>query len=366
MSAPVKEKEDPQEVSEEYSASVQFSAQFISGAGAEERTEPAGQPPDEPEQPTAAEDYIQPPEELIQQAEAAQEEMTRRDREILSALDEVLRRNTAEPEHRQHVKKRSFNLGRYIVKSTQKGAGMVTLALTLIFLGIVTLCVLVSGGGDYMLIARLSPAAAVFLGLELLLGWVLPGKRLRVNIPFTLITAAIVAGSCILAASLDRSYNEIREERIGRIAAEDIYEKSYSALRHAADIFTLTVNVQASPENDGSGALTQGDRVDIAVVFDGSYKNPREFAEECRRVMDAYDTMGIPVMNYRFSSETRLTSFSLDVEGLFQQDRSVTELEELVNYFYFEDFDYIQDMGDISAEASAEASAEVADEQIIQ
>ncbi len=351
MSAPVKEKEN--EETAEYSASVQFSAQFISGQGetAEEQDIPTELLPDGSEQPEEPEDYIQ-------QTETIQEEMTRRDREILSALDEVLRKNTVEPEHMQRRRKRRPDPRRFIIGTTEKGAGLVTLALTLVFLGIVTLCVLVSGSGDYMLIAKLSPAAAVFLGLELFLGWLLPGRKLRINIPCTAATAVIVAGCCILAASLERSYTEIREERSGRLAAEDIYEKSYASLHHAADILTLSVEVDASPENDGSGELTRGDRVNITVVFDGSYKTPGEFAQECRSVMDAYDSMGIPVMNYHFSSDTRLTSFSLDVEGLFQQDRNASELAELVNYFYFEDYDYIPDIDDLTAEATAEATSE--------
>lgn len=348
MSAPIKEKEN--EKDEELNASVQFSAQYISGQAeiTEEQPETADVQPENSAEFNAG----------TEQAETAQEEMTRRDREILEALDEVLRRNTAEPERKPRQRKPRPDIGRFIIGSTEKGAGMITLALTLIFLGIVTLCVLVSGSGDYMLIAKLSPAAAVFMGLELLLGWFLPKKKLCVNIPCIAITAVIVAGSCILAASLNRSYTEIREERSGRIAADDIYEKSYTVLHHAADILTLSVEVVASPENDGSGELVQGDRVNITIEFDGSYKTPEEFAQECRSVIDAYDSLGIPVMDYHFSAETRQTAFRLDVEGLFQQDRNASELAELVNYYYIEDFDYIPDIEDVTEEITAEETSE--------
>ena len=271
MSAPTKEMENEKE--EELEASLQFSAQYISG-----QAEITGGEPE-----TA---YAEP-ESAGSEPFAETEEMTRRDREILAALDEVLRKNSSEPERKPRRKKPRPDIGRFIIGTTEKGAGLMTLALTLIFLGIVTLCVLVSGSGDYMLIAKLSPAAAVFMGLELILGWFLTKKKLRVNIPCVAATAVIVTGCCILASSLNRSYTEIREERSGRLAADDIYERSYTALHHVADISTLSVEVDASPENDGSGELAQGDRVNITIVFDGSYKTPQEFAQECRSVIDA-------------------------------------------------------------------------------
>lgn len=347
MSAPIKEKENEKE--DELEASLQFSAQYI--AGQAEITD--GEPEAADAEPESAGS-----EPFAETEELTQEEMTRRDREILAALDEVLRKNSSEPERKPRRKKPRPDIGRFVISTTEKGAGLMTLALTLIFLGIVTLCVLVSGSGDYMLIAELSPAAAVFMGLELILGWFLPKKKLRVNIPCVAATAVIVAGGCILAASLNRSYTEIREERSGRLAADDIYERSYTALHHAADISTLSVEVDASPENDGSGELAQGDRVNITIVFDGSYNTPQEFAQECRSVIDAYDSLGIPVMDYHFSAETRQTTFRLDVEGLFQQDKNASELAELVNYYYIEDFDYIPDIEDITEEISSEVTSE--------
>lgn len=351
MAAPVKEREQETGSAAEYSEAVQFSAQYISvnSASADTADEPSGQETaDTINEAIPAADYME-------QAELAQEEMTRRDREILAVLDEVLRKNTNETKQERKHSKHNFDLGRILTCTTEKGAGMLAFALSLVFLGITVMCVMISGSGDYMLIAKLSPVAAVFLGLEIILGWFMPGKKLRVNLPCVVLILLVVVGCCVLAASLNRSYTEIREERSGIIAADEIYEKSYTTLRHSADILTLSVEVIPSPENDGTGMLADGDKVNITAEFDGSYNDPEEFAQECRNVMDVYDALDISVMNYYFSAETRLKNFRLNVEGLFQQDKNTAELSDMVDYFYIEDYDYISDIEDVIEEESAEA-----------
>lgn len=355
MAVPTKEQltemeasEAAQEVSEELSA-VQFqerlAAEQEQTAVPEESQEFSGEAPQE---------------NIIEQAAREQEEMTRRDREILAALDEVLQKNSVRSREPLRRTRRPVNWGRIAVGTVRKGAGFLSLALTLIFMGVVLVCVMISAEPDYLLIAKLSPIAAVLVGAEMLLSWFVSGRKLRINIPCVCITAVIVAGCCIMSAALNKSDISGREEYNDRIVAAEIYAASYKELRHSADIMSLTVTADLNPDSRTKSieTLSAGDIIEITAVLDGNYSDPREFAAECRSVMDVYKELGIPVMNYRFSAETRLSSFKLDVQGMFQQDLTVEELAGLVRYIYVEDYDYIQDLEDIAEEETETSTSE--------
>ncbi len=329
-------------------SSMQFSAQFT-----EEISEEAAEPD--------ISDMPAPGDDILEQAELAQQETLRRDQEILDALDKVLQQTGTRPQTSRKHKQPRRNVLKFTMGTVKSGAGLVSLALTLVFLGIVTMCVLVSGGSDYLLIAKLAPLSAVFVGAELLLSWFASGKRLRIHVPCICITAAIVITACILSVSLNREETEIREVQSGRVIAAQIYEQSYKELCRTADISTLTVTADLVNGANGTGktwdTLSAGDIVDISVEFSGTYSSIREFAQECRTVIAAYKSMGIPVSHFSFVSESRLTSFRLETDGLFQQDMDVEELADRVNYIYYEDYDYIDDLEDIS-EDTAEDTAE--------
>lgn len=312
-------------------SSIQFSAQYTEEIEKEEN-EPL-------------------PDDVLKQAAAAQEEIDRRGEEILAALDKVLGQTAARAEA---PKKKPKNIRRDALKFTvgavKSGAGLLSLALTLIFLGIVVVCVLISGSRDYLLIAKLSPIVLVFVGGELLLSWFMSGKRLRIHVPCICAAAAVAIAGGILSAALNNEETEIRVEQSGRIIAAQIYEQSYKELCRTVDIDALTVSADIAP---GSGdkswdTLSAGDVVNIAVKFSGNYQNPREFAQECREVISAYRTMGVPVTNFSFVSESRLSSLRLDIDGLFQQDLSIEELTDKVNYISYEDYDYIEDLEDFT------------------
>lgn len=343
MAVPTKE-ESKEELKSEIPelSSMQFSAQFT------ERIIEEAAEPESTDAPASGED-------ILEQAELAQQETARRDQEILDALDKVLQQTGARPQNVRKQKPPRRNVLKFTMGTVKSGAGLVSLALTLIFLGIVTMCVLISGSSDYLLIAKLAPLAAVFVGAELLLSWFVSGRRLRIHVPCICITAAIVVASCILSASLNREETQSREVQSGRIIAAQIYEQSYKELCRTVDISTLSVEADLS---SGSGktwdTLSAGDIVDISVEFSGTYSSIREFAQECRTVIAAYKNMGIPVSHFSFVSESRLTSFRLEIDGMFQQDMDVEELADMVNYIYYEDYDYIEDLEDIT-EDTAEA-----------
>lgn len=349
MTVPVKEKDDLKEEeqpvlpAEGYpdAQPVQFSEEYAKA-----------QEPLQPEQ--ESEDAQQ----IMEQAQRQQEEMTRRDREILAALDEVLQKNSAQSREQKAEKRPRLDIRKLAVCTVKNGSGVLSLALTLIFLGIVLVCVTLSAEPDYLLIAKLSPVAAVLFGVELLLSWLVNGRQLRINIPCVGIIAVIVAGCCTLSAALNSSESKLIQDQGQRVVEAEIYEASYKQLRHSADILELTIKADLLPgsEKKTMSTLAVGDMVEISAVLDGNYADPQEFAAECSRIIEVYKDLGIPVANYRFSAETRLSSFNLDVEGLFRQDKPLEELTSMVRHIYVEDYDYIQDLEDFT-----EDTAEIAD-----
>lgn len=306
-------------------------------------------PPDAPDSAPEAETMTN--EQFEQQAAAAERtraEMEQRDREFLAALDQVLEKQKIRdvqpqtpppPPHR--------NIAAGLVK---KGVGMISLSLILIFMGVVMLVCLFSRSPDYLLPLKLSPIAAILIGLELLVGYLTSGKHFRVHIPSIVISAVLVVGCCVMAVALNKSYSDTKTDYNNRSVAAQIYDSSYKELRYVADISVLKVEVDLNPDGVGSEkgleALSADDTVNIFIELGGAYDSPADFASECKKIIDSYKILGIPVTNFTFINEGRLHSFRLEAEGRFIQDYSESRLTELVRHIYVEDYDYIHDLAD--------------------
>ncbi len=281
-----------------------------------------------------------------------QEELDERDRHILAALDEMLAKNNPQPKKPPE----ESGIEKFCVGMVRKGAGIISLSLILIFMGIVVICCLFSPDPDYLLPLKLSPVAAVLIGLELLVYHLASGRKFRIHIPAIVISALIVAGCCTMAVVLNSSYTESKEEYNNRSVAAQIYEKGYYELRHAANIEEISVEVELNPDGGankaGIDALSADDTVVINVVFSGSYSDPEDFASECKTVIDGYRFLGIPVTDFHFSNDSRFHSYRLDVNGLFMQDYTESQLADKVNHVYIEDFDYVDDLEDFIVETA--------------
>ncbi len=285
-----------------------------------------------------------------------QEELEARDKNILAALDEMLARQQ-QPAPRRRPPEES-GIERFCIGMVRKGAGIVSLSLILIFMGIVVVCCFFSADPDYLLPLKLSPIAAVLLGVELLVYHVISGKKFRIHIPAIIISALIIGGCCTMAVVLNNSYNESRVEYNNRSVAAQIYERGYHELRHAADIAEIEVEVDLNPsgsaKHEGIESLSADDVVDIAVTFSGDYSSPADFVSECKTVMDGYRFLGIPVTSFSFVSESKFSTYRLNINGLFMQDLTEEQLLERVNYVYVEGYDYVEDLPDFVEEPEEE------------
>ena len=288
------------------------------------------------------------------QPDQIMEEIDRHDRELLEALDKMLQKHNEPPEPPQRSRKLP-DFRRIAVGTMKRGAGILSLAVTLVLMGIALICLLFSGTQDFTLLIKLSPVAAVVLGVEIILTWLASGRKIRFNIPCVCLDAVIVVGCCIMAAALSSTITETEQKFSDRTAEADIYDRTYPVLRHTADIYKLTVNVDLNLEGGKKrtdNELTTADDISIIVELDGNYTSPGEFAAECGSIIRVFRDMDIPADDFSFSAETRLMSFTMDIEGRYQQDLSDEKLTDLVRYVFIEDYDYIQDLADFTEETN--------------
>ena len=299
-------------------------------------------------------------EEEMADADRMQAEIEQRDREFLDALDEVLTNRVKQKKQEEHSHEKA--LERFTVGVVKKGVGVISLSLILVFMGVVMICCLFSSAPDYLLPLKLSPVAAILIGLELLISNITNQGHFRVNIPSICISALVVVGCCAMCVALNNSYSMQKVEYNNRSIAAEIYDSSYKELRYVAQIATLTVDVDLNPDNSGRTqgieSLSYDDYVTITAELSGDYANPKEFAYECKAIIDCFRIMGIPITDYHFKNESLLHSFKLDVIGKYEQDYSESELVDMVNHVYLEDYDYIEDLEDFIDYTEETATAE--------
>lgn len=294
----------------------------------------------------------------IEKQIANQEEQ---DQKLLAALDEVLEKRSRLLGEKDHKRPRT-KTERAAAAVQKKGVGFISLGIILVFMGIVMINTLSAATPNYTVPLKLSPICAILIGAEMLITHVLTRGKLRVSIPSIVIAVLFVTGCCILCAKLGGNYREEVVEYNNRTIAGQIYDRSYEQLKDLTDIISVNVDVNLNPEGSGKvkgvEALSSGDNVGVSVEFGGVYNTPKSFAADCKKVIDRYRSMEIYVTDFHFANKSRLRSYTLDVEGQFAQDLSEARFEEMVNYVYVDDYDYIEDLEDYVEETSSDESLE--------
>lgn len=276
-------------------------------------------------------------------------EQAEQDQRLLAALDEVLEKRSRAAEGDELKRPRS-RVERAAAAVSKRGVGFVSLGLILVFMGVVMIATLSAATPNYSIPLKLSPVCAILIGAEILITQAVTRGRSRVSILSLVISVLFVAGCCIICAKLGGNYREEVVEYNNRTIAGEIYDRSYAKLKDLADVTSVKVNVSLNPDGKGKvkglEALSSSDIVDISVVFGGVYNTPKDFAADCKKVIDCYHAMGIHITDFHFLNKSKLRSYTLDVEGAFEQDFSESRLEETVNYVYVDDYDYIEDLED--------------------
>lgn len=271
------------------------------------------------------------------------------DEKLLRALDEVLEKRSRQAEGDRQKRPRS-KTERTVEAIKKKGVGFISLGLILIFLGIVMFTTLSSAAPNYTLLLKLSPVCAILIGAEILITSIVTRGRFRVNVISLLISILLVVLCCILCMKLGGEYKEEVVEYNNRTIAGEIYDRSYEKLKGVADINKIEVNVNLNPDGTGKKkgieALSSGDIVNVNVELGGIFNSPKNFATDCKRIIDSYHEMGINITSFSFKNKSKLRAYTLEVDGQFAQDFDVSRLLEMVNYVYIEDFNYIEDLED--------------------
>ena len=278
-------------------------------------------------------------------------ELAPKDRQLLDALEDILA-NSSNSSVKTGVQKRPLSVSeRFAKEIVNKGVGIISLGLILITFGVIMICCLFSQAPDYLLPLKLSPIAAILLGIEILVTLLINHGRLKVNIVSVVISGVLVVGCCTMGVVLNHSYNEDKIEYNNRTIAAEIYDRSYKELRYITDIEAMNVEVDLNP--DGTGvtkgldALSAGDRVVVNVEFGGVYAAPSTFAADCKKIIEGFRIMGIDITDFHFANESTFHSYTLDVEGKYLQDYSESRLTEKVNHIYIEDTNYLEDLDDL-------------------
>lgn len=268
------------------------------------------------------------------------------DEKLLRALDEVLERRSGQAQQKRPLSKSE----RAAAAVKRKGAGFISLGLILIFMGFVMIKVLSSATPNYTIVMRLSPICAILIGAEILITSIVTRGRFRVNVASLLGSVLVVTLCCVLSLKLGGDYKEEVVEYNNRTIAGEIYDRSYEKLNGLADINTVKINVNLNPDGTGKQkgieALSAGDIVNVDVELGGIFNSPRNFAADCKRIIDCYHEMGINITSFSFKNKSKLRSYTLEVDGKFAQDFDEIRLLEMVNYVYIEDYDYIEDLED--------------------
>lgn len=289
--------------------------------------------------------------------EKQQAELREQDQKLLDALDNVLDRrdNQNRDAINQKQKHRTTKIKSFAGTAVNRGAGFLSLGLILVFMGIVSLICLFSPSPNYLLLMKLSPVCAILVGAELIIHLVITRGKIRVNILCLIISALIVTGGCTMSVLLNKSYTKQEVLYNNRSIAAELYERSYSYLKGTADIETLRIDVDLNPDGTGKykGTLSADDYVTVNITFAGVYKSPKQFAVECKKIIDSYKKMGINVNYYIFSNDSMFNSFRLNLEGKYAQDFSLDRLEERVDYIYIESNEFaLNDLTDSDDEES--------------
>lgn len=292
-------------------------------------------------------------------AEAQRAALEEQDKKLLDALDEVLeKRARREVYERKRPQTKSERLAAEIVN---RGVGIVSLGLILIFLGVVMIITLFSKEPDYYLPLKLSPIAAILVGIEILFNQMITKGRFKINVPSLIVSGVLTVGCCAAGVLMNQSYKEEAIEYNSRTIAAEIYDRTYKELRNCADIESVEITVDLNPDGQavtkGLDALAAGDKIVVNMTFGGGFVDPRAFAADCKQIIEGYRIMGINVSDFHFYNDSAFNTYSLDVIGKYVQDYSETKLTEMVNHIYIEDYSFLEDLVDLEEETSEDTSS---------
>lgn len=266
------------------------------------------------------------PEELIQESMEAVEQLTKEIEEENEALEREFSPPPRNPARPLRARKRRVCC-----------IGVFSSAASLIVMGIAMLIALNSPEGIAGCL-KFAPIMLVFLGVEILYS-VIRNKSVRVKfsaksviLAFSLI--GISFGLSLISALYSVTGNERinAESRICNIAEEElskvIKSDSVKSVKVSASLFGDDILRYRTPSD-----LTDGDRLNVSVDFGEAQITVREFARECREIMDGIFSLPYKFGTLRIVADDGINRYTLNLDCLYQADFTAEQLAPLVNYF---------------------------------
>lgn len=267
------------------------------------------------------------PEDVIRESSDA----VRRMKEEIAAENESLNIRFAERAGAVQVQMPQRRRPVYVI-------GVLSAAASLIFMGIaLAISLIKSPIGAYAAI-KLSPVMLIFLGAEILYAvFRKHSLRIKVDIRSVIIITMLIALSSVLsvvsvtasAGTGERIYAEKRLQNMLASELHDTIAKDYiKCVDIETQLFGEDAEMYATPAD-----LNDGDIINITVHFADAQMTIREFAKDCKDILDDMHKLSYNFGNIDFIADDRINRYVLNVDWHYQSDFSSDKLAGFVNYF---------------------------------
>ena len=216
--------------------------------------------------------------------------------------------------------------------------GVLSGAASLLFMGFMLLISLLSSPiGAYAAI-KLSPVVLIFLGAEIVFAMIKRKTlRIRIDIRSMIIICSLIVISAVLAvisvtASSGKGERVYAEQRIRNMLASEIHDCVAQDNIRSVDIETQLFGEDAEMYKTPAD-LTDGDIINLTVNYSDAQMPIRDFAKECRAVLDGLAGLSYNFGNIAFIADDSVNHYVLNVDWHYQSDYSSDKLASFVNYY---------------------------------
>ncbi|MBQ9385199.1 MAG: hypothetical protein IJT87_13290 [Ruminiclostridium sp.] len=216
--------------------------------------------------------------------------------------------------------------------------GVLSGAASLIFMGFMLLISLLSSPiGAYAAI-KLSPVVLIFLGAEIIFAMLKRRTlRIKIDIRSMIMICSLIVISAALAvisvtASAGKGERVFAEQRIRNMLASEIHDRVAHDNIRSVDIETQLFGEDAEMYRTPAD-LTEGDIINLTVNYSDAQMPIRDFAKECRAVLDGLAGLSYNFGSIGFIADDRVNHYVLNVDWHYQSDYSADKLASFVNYY---------------------------------
>lgn len=185
---------------------------------------------------------------------------------------------------------------------------------------------------------KVAPLMLVFLGIEI--GMAIfrnRSARIRYNLKSLILTVSLIILSFVMSLisvtnSVTGGERYYAEERLQNMLEREI---SRSVSQDTVKDVNIEIHLYGNnpAEYESIKDLKDSDVIDLEIKYINAQVTMYEFAGNCRKVMDSISKMPYNFGTVNFVADDDINSYRLEINWLYQQDFSTTDLIPLINYF---------------------------------